>query len=391
MQRTDDINVPEIQDIMNDASIQSVSVASGSRKGKKDDIIPTYITPDSQSHPRTPVEDTVFGAASLSKPVFVYLVLKLIGTNGFKLDTNLDKDILPFKAFCAQNKIEWLDTEENRKCAAALTPAMILAHMTGLPIGYREGSGPLKFEFEPGKGYGYSGIHLMYLQACIKEKFKLSLEALAIEYVFGPAGMMNSTFNTPEANAANSLRTTAADYARFCLYWMHDPDPRVQDAFKEKVSLLDDPWARRVQVSENVLRHLAWGYGWGLEKDDSGDIVKAFHTGDMGPWRAGVQLDLKARTVKVFFSKSDYENGHVLQEEIFGKSYALDYFFDKYKFARTPDELRSDWRENRSYGERKPSVVNSEHKAGSTGNVDAHERVQATHRTPNPLATKPKP
>jgi hypothetical protein len=118
------------------------------------------------------------------------------------------------------------------------------------------------------------------------------------------------------------------------------------------------------------LEHLAWGYGWGLEKNDAGKVIGAFHTGDMGEWRAGVKLDLDEESVTVFLSKSKFQNGHVLQEQIFGQSHALEHFFEKYKFARSPEELKGDWRENPSYGIREAPANPSLAKEGPDNHVN---------------------
>src|SRR3990167_7252462 len=190
MQRVVIVNEPEIKKTMKDADIQSVSIATGSTK----DAIATkeLQVPDKG----TITSETIYGVASLSKPVFVRLALMLVGSNDFSLnDTKLEK-IYPFADFCKENNFEWdAADKDNIRRVALFTPAMVLSHQTGLPITYREGSGPLKFDdFEPGQGYGYSGIHLMYLQKCIEVKFGMPLEALAKKYVFDPSGMTNSSF-----------------------------------------------------------------------------------------------------------------------------------------------------------------------------------------------------
>src|SRR3990167_5094789 len=442
-----EINEPKIRKIMHDAEIQSVSIASGSNK---DNIVPRHITTDGlNSNNKEEIDDPVYGVASLSKPVFTYLVLKLINNKDFKLSTKLN-EMFPFEEFCKKFGFEWENSEANKARVKLFTPHMILSHQTGLPIGHNPSSGPLKFDFEPGQGFGYSSLHLMYLQECIEFKFRKSLEELAKKYVFDPIGMKHSSFypsyelrlmsettrepgklyiqatkkkglayevltgdsdqpwrntipweelptdfpkNTSDiihakntllptilfhanktrdvvSNAANSLHTTATDYARFCIHWMQDPDQRVKDAFASKVSMRDDPWAVREHVFPEVLDHLSWGYGFGLETSDLGEHT-AFHTGDMSEWRAGVQLDLDAKSVKVFFSKSSYANGHLLQDQIFDRSYALDYFFDKFKFARMVNELKEDWRENRSFGIRQESIEHSNKMISSTTGIFA--------------------
>lgn len=367
MQRIMRINDSEIKSIMHNGAIQSVSIASGKTK---DDI--TAI-------PFAKIDR--YGAASLSKPVFTYLVLKLIGLKeDFKLNTELNR-IYPFEDFCKKHNIKWENSSENSDRIKQFTPAMVLSHMTGLPIGYNPASGAIQFDFEPGKGFGYSGLHLMYLQDCLEKKYG-PLEELAKKYVFIPASMDNTNFNHSQANAANSLHTTAEDYVKFCIHWLQDPNQLIQSAFEIKVSMLNDPWAVREGISKKTLSHLAWGYGWGLEKNDDGVVVNAFHTGDMGEWRAGVKLDLIDKSVKVFFSKSSLENGHLLQEKVFGQSYALDYFFDKYKFARTLDELKDDWREKPSYGLRKELIINKDKRMNSTASILEVVSANSTAKVP---------
>lgn len=361
------LNTEAINATMKEAEIQAVAIASGHIiENIREDRIPA----ESQ--------EEVFGAASLSKPVFSYLVLKLIKEGVLQLDTSLneatiydpetqqEKKVLTFAVFCEREGFNWADSQENRDKANLFTPELILSHQTGLPITYDKTlhpqygnkPAPLTLEFEPGKEFGYSGLHMMYLQQWIEEKTGRTLESLAREYVFEPAKMSKkSTFNTPIGNAANSLYTTAKDYLLFCIHWMNDRDPLAQEAFQSKVLLTKDAWAQREQIPQTTLEHLAWGYGWGLEKNDKGEVIAAFHTGDMCEWRSGVRLDLTTKEARVFFSKSIYENGHVLQEEILGPSYALDYFFDKFKFARNVDELRSDWRDKRSFGARETETT----------------------------------
>jgi CubicO group peptidase (beta-lactamase class C family) len=159
------INAQKIKKNMHDAEIQAVSIASGS---SKENITSMQIANDQSEKNNALTSQTIFGAASLSKPVFTYLVLKLVGSNGFNLDTKLNEE-LPFNTFCKKHNIAWNENNNNR--AALFTPDMILSHQTGLPIGYNPAKGSLQFEFEPGQGYGYSGIHLMYLQSCIEKKF----------------------------------------------------------------------------------------------------------------------------------------------------------------------------------------------------------------------------
>lgn len=148
------------------------------------------------SNPHDPIEeDTVFGAASLSKPVFSYLVLKLIAdkklstTDGrpFDLDTPIS-EILPMDEFYGK-AVGSEFSEEAKK----ITARMVLSHTTGIPI-----NGAPRVDFEPGSQYAYGNTALYYLQKAIEKQKGQSLETLAQEEVFTPLGMTHSTFLPPK-------------------------------------------------------------------------------------------------------------------------------------------------------------------------------------------------
>ena len=154
--------------------------------------------------------ETVFGAASLSKPVFAYLVQKLIkanadnneelllgkftlpdGTTDFDLDTPLSK-ILPLEEF---NKEFASDESALASANELLTARMVLSHMTGLD--HHE----MKFQFQPekpepgvpGKGHGYSNTGILYLQKVIEKLTNSNIETLARKHVFEPCDMTTSS------------------------------------------------------------------------------------------------------------------------------------------------------------------------------------------------------
>jgi hypothetical protein len=80
----------------------------------------------------------------------------------------------------------------------------------------------------------------------------------------------------------------------------------------------------------------------------------------MNEWRNSVRLDLENKSVTVLLTKSpiQFGHGHLLQDPVFGQSYALEYFFDKFKFARTVAELNDDWKDAKKpyFGIRKKSI-----------------------------------
>ena len=172
----------------------------------------------------TPLDTTaIFEAASLSKPVFAYLVLRLADRGEFDLDRPLF-EMLPYPRLA--------DDERYTR----ITGRMVLSHGTGLP---NWGGEKLTLLFDPGTAYGYSGEAFIYLQKALERVTGRSLEELARREIFKPLGMRRSSFvwqrrfagheayardwlwrvapvnRYVEPRSAYSLLTTANDYARF--------------------------------------------------------------------------------------------------------------------------------------------------------------------------------
>ncbi|MBX3708783.1 MAG: serine hydrolase [Gammaproteobacteria bacterium] len=357
-------------------------------------------------------QDTIFGAASLSKVVFAYLVLKLVQDHQLSLDENLSKT-LSFGDFCNQVSLHCDPSIKD----TTLDIHSILSHTTGLD----DSKDGVVQKTESGN-YWYSGVPLWYLQKVIETKMGKSLEELAKKYVFAAdaCDMKHSTFyreyglapilgplkpthqaqtlyiktdnkegvsyevigldgqlkhNTipwnelpkdfprnvtdiirtketslpallrwtcsvnhttkESALSANSLFTTAEDYAKFVKKWMNEEDELLKSAFTQVISMKKDDWANAVGVSKNDLKRVAWGLGWGLELDAKGQVKKAYHTGDMNNWRAWVAIDFDKKEAIVYFSNSP--NGHVLANQVVSPHvalpHALSYFSKKYGFA----------------------------------------------------------
>lgn len=227
---------------------------------------------------RAPVTDgTVFGAASLSKPVFAYAVLKLVDQGVLSLDQPLAEivDFAPGDAF-----------------AARITAAHVLSHTSGFP-NWRGRDEPLRSHFEPGDRFSYSGEGFVFLQRAVERLTGESLDVIAQRLVFGPLGMTSSSFDPTTAldgaagptqpaagasgtarersNAAHSLRTTARDYARFLQAALSGTSLKSATSeawMKPRTSVP----ANFVNCSDPTHEHqtdpaVAWGLGWGLETD----------------------------------------------------------------------------------------------------------------------------
>lgn len=313
-----------------------------------------------QFQPQKIDERSQFGAASLSKPVFFYLVLSIIenevikkelGLDHFSLDTKL-VDLLPGFA-------------ERSDFAKDITVGMVLSHQTGVHDPSQDYGAP-EILFEPGSQFGYSGFSLIYLQMALEKNTGQTLEQLAQKYVIVPCKMNNSTFlkrgyedSLPDYSAkksvfpadidsyssiaANSLRTTAEDYSKFMLAWMNN-EKLSKYLTNDVVKLTKDGWASAVGIKDERLNNLAWGHGIGLQLED-GEVTAVFHNGDMNQWRAVITMNPHTKTGTVFFSNS--HNGDVLTQEItngvIDAGPACDFMRDKFGFAMAYED---DWEAN---------------------------------------------
>jgi len=131
--------------------------------------------------------NTVFRGASLGKPVFAYLVLRLVDEGVIGLDS-------PVAGYLRRPLAEYAHC---RALAAdprhrALTVRRILSQQSGLPNWHRQGPVPLLAA--PGTRFGYSGEGYALLQQAIEERTGRKVNDLARETVFGPLGMANTSF-----------------------------------------------------------------------------------------------------------------------------------------------------------------------------------------------------
>lgn len=123
--------------------------------------------------------ETVFEAASLSKPVFAYGVLKLIDQGKLGLD-------VPLTTYLPK---PYIDGDERLN---KITARIVLSHRTGFP-NWR-GKPSLKICFTPGERFSYSGEGYIYLQRVVEHITGKPLNEYITEAVFTPLGMANSSY-----------------------------------------------------------------------------------------------------------------------------------------------------------------------------------------------------
>lgn len=296
----------DLEHLLVEGRVPGVSIAVV-RNGKIDELRQAGVRNASSSLPID--ADTVFDAASLSKPVLAYIVLQLLDAGVLALDEPLAQHVPDFV--------------EDDPGAAEITIRHVLSHTTGLP-NWRGKGKPLKTQIRPGERFSYSGEAFVWLQRVAEKATGEPLESLAQRLVFLPLGMHRSSFvwqtafdrnyadghdtnlapvskKRPEAaNGAFSLQTTAVDYARFMQavlagarlkpgttkLWLQ-PQVRLKLRCYQCLSVNQPEQDQRV----------AWGLGWGLEPGRR----TFFHWGDNGRFKTFAVGSMSQRFAVVVF------------------------------------------------------------------------------------------
>lgn len=245
-------------------------------------------------------ENTVFEAASLTKPVVAYAALQLVDQGLFALDTPLF-EYLPYADIAHDERAE------------QITARMVLSHSSGFP-NWR-GDDPLSIGFDPGTRFQYSGEGFVYLAQVMEHLTGETLQDLVQRLVFEPLSMWNSSLvwedrfkedfalghhedgriydneraETP--NAAASLHTSAVDYATFLA--------AVLDGERLAKQTWEEWFTPQIEVDEGV----AWGLGWGLQ--DVEGYSSIWHWGHNDGYRAFVIANPEQRMGLVVFTNSD--------------------------------------------------------------------------------------
>jgi CubicO group peptidase (beta-lactamase class C family) len=277
---------------------------------------------------------TVFQAASLSKVVFAYGVLKLVDQGKLDLDTPLSKYVPEY----IQN-----DYRIN-----AITARHVLTHHTGFP-NWRPDGQPLVIHFKPGDRFSYSGEGFVYLQRAVEKITGLPLDTWMRQTVFDPLGMKDSSylwqpkyenlaasghsptgvpdqFFKPVASgspinggggpaAASTLLTTARDYATFVAAVMNGTGLK-----KETSHAMLMPQSQVDAGCSNCIGRpitkasdsIAWGLGVGIEQTAGGPFF--WHWGDNGDFKAFFAASVGSKCGVVIFTNSS--NGMMIIPDV---------------------------------------------------------------------------
>jgi CubicO group peptidase (beta-lactamase class C family) len=286
----------------------SLAVISGGKLAERR----TFGVEDAES--RIPVDvATMFEAASMSKPVFAYAVLKLCERGVLDLDTPL--------THYTQSRFLAGDPRLD-----LITARHVLSHTTGFP-NWRSKSQPLSIAFTPGSRWSYSGEGYSYLQSVVTELTKQPIEEYMRVNIFEPFAMTssgyvwNDTFarkmarpHDKDGKTTENKRSTAADVARYASagallttptdyakFMSEIVDPKGPDQFRLKPSTLAQ--MVRPQVETNDMYHTAWGLGFAIFRTKNGEIVG--HGGDNDGFHCISLMSLPHKSGIVLMTNSD--------------------------------------------------------------------------------------
>jgi CubicO group peptidase (beta-lactamase class C family) len=124
--------------------------------------------------------DTVMYGASLTKAVFAFTVMQLVDEGVIDLDTPIERYLpKPLPAYTQADVEEryarWSDLAGDERWRR-LTPRILLTHSPGFAnFGFLEPDGRLRFHFEPGARFAYSGEGLILLQFVLERGLGLDV------------------------------------------------------------------------------------------------------------------------------------------------------------------------------------------------------------------------
>ncbi len=279
---------------------------------------------------------TMFEACSMSKPVFTYLVLKLVEQEELELDK-------PLSDYLSE---EFISSEDDY--SKLITARMVLTHTSGMPNwrkGGEEREGPLPIYFKPGSKFSYSGEGMYYLQRVVEHVTREPLETLAKRILFDTLGFVSTSFVWSEqlnshiatghnqsgkcnerikythSDAAYTLYTTSDEYAKFIIEIMKPDNANAVSLSNEMISEMLSHQIRTDirDVIDRPGRSLGLcsfrGLGWGIDSTITGNIV--YHSGsNQTGFTCYSQFNIREGSGIVIMTNS--ENGSDLWQRLIG-------------------------------------------------------------------------
>lgn len=298
----------------------------------------------------TPVTaETLFQAASISKPVASVVALRMVQDKKLSLDEDVNIKLktwkMPESAFTKEKKVTLRGLLSHTAGISVSGFPGYASTVTPLPTTTQILDGttpantkPVRVEAAIDKEWSYSGGGITIMQQLVSDISGKSFPALAKELVLKKIGMENSTFEQPLPRqlyakaaaahddegkmvagrwhtypemAAAGLWTTPTDLAKFAI--------ELQQAYKGKTGKVLAPETVRQMLTKQTG---GWGLGIGLTGE--GDAARFTHGGSNKGYRTTMVAYKENGQGAVVMTNS--ENGDLLVAEIM-RSIAAEYFW----------------------------------------------------------------
>ncbi|MFH1235870.1 MAG: serine hydrolase domain-containing protein [Parcubacteria group bacterium] len=282
--------------------------------------------------------NTLFQAASISKPVSAVVALRMVDKGELTLDENVN---LKLKS--------WKVPENEFTKKQAVTLRRLLSHSAGLPMhgvpefiadaelptlvqildgNWSAATESVRPVVEPGTTYRYSGGGYIVLQLLLTDIAKRPFAELARELVLQPAGMISSTFEQPLQHGLWSQAAVGhhRDGTPLRGYWHTLPEQAAGGLWttpRDLASFMIELW-RSYQGQSNTLlpQYLARqmltrqidNFGLGLSLPGEG-IYRFTHGGSNGGYRCHMVLSVDVPDGVVIMTNGD--SGEQVINEVF--------------------------------------------------------------------------
>lgn len=254
-------------------------------------------------------ENTLFEAASITKPVFAYAVLRLMEKGLIDLEKPLYQ-YLPNPDIAYDERYKLMTTRH------------VLSHRTGFPNWRHENKdGKLDLKFTPGTQYNYSGEGFEYLKKVVEKITGKGVEQVLQEEVIQPLGLYHTYFskndtlvklvatghvkNRPSRDEipekpgmAYSMYTEAKAFTRFMLALLHQEGLKPETYAKMLSVQTTFPWEEKEKPPYKS--HL----GLSLFVSESPIGLAFGHMGSNGDFNCLFRVYQEARSGFVVFTNS---------------------------------------------------------------------------------------
>jgi CubicO group peptidase (beta-lactamase class C family) len=254
--------------------------------------------------------ETIFEAASLSKPFLLYVIYKLVDDGKLDLDKPMYQ-YLPYRPL------------EHDPRYRLITPRMILHHSSGIENWrWMNNSDTLEILSDPGKKFVYSGEGYNYLAEVVALILKRSNKQYMEEMVFKPLGLHRTyasysqdgrfpsnyatghnglgkeqkKWKNTEPVPSSAINTTAKDYAKLIISIFdghHLSNDRIRDILEPAIKL----------KSLDTATYVTYGAGFEVQYSPEDTIVS--HAGNNVGYKAYVYYSVVRKNGIVIFTNSD--------------------------------------------------------------------------------------